>query len=153
MPLGLSRQLLLDQWNEAIAFVSSALDARLATGNAHAGVHVLRDPADCAVLLSSASAVHLQAHACHASCTCKARADRDEPCRRHCRESCTQDPKMYRKHCQEWHPCLCAGLVEGDLEPLQLSKDQRSALLVMLRQSKRMRLVMRDNKHTYVLPQ
>lgn len=40
MPLRLSRQLLLDQWNEAIAFVSSALDARLAAGTAHAGVHV-----------------------------------------------------------------------------------------------------------------
>ncbi len=39
MPLRLSRQLLLDQWNEAIAFMSSTLDARLATGNAHAGVH------------------------------------------------------------------------------------------------------------------
>ena len=37
MPLRLSRQLLLDQWNKAIAFVSSTLDARLATGNAHAG--------------------------------------------------------------------------------------------------------------------
>lgn len=40
MPLRLSRQLLLDQWNEAIEFVSSTLDARLATGNAQAGVHV-----------------------------------------------------------------------------------------------------------------
>ena len=40
MPLRLSRQLLLDQWNKAIAFVSSTLDARLAAGTVHAGVHV-----------------------------------------------------------------------------------------------------------------
>ena len=45
------------------------------------------------------------------------------------------------------------GLVEEDLEPLHLSKEQRSALLIMLRQSKRMRVVMRDSKHTYVIPQ
>ena len=51
----------------------------------------------------------------------------------------------------KWNPR--AGLVEEDLEPLRLSKEQRSALLIMLRQSKRTRLVMRDNKHTYFLPQ
>ena len=46
-----------------------------------------------------------------------------------------------------------AGLVAEDLDPLQLSKDQRSALLNMLLQSKRMRLVMRDGQRTYTLPQ
>ena len=40
MPLRLSRQLLLDQWNEAIAYMSSVLDARLAGGNMHAGVRL-----------------------------------------------------------------------------------------------------------------
>lgn len=45
-----------------------------------------------------------------------------------------------------------AGLVAEDLDPLQLSKDQRSALLNMLLQSKRMRLVMRDGQRTYTLP-
>ena len=44
MPLRLSRQLLLDQWNEAIAFVSSALDARLASGTAHSGAHCHAPP-------------------------------------------------------------------------------------------------------------
>ena len=43
--------------------------------------------------------------------------------------------------------------MEEDLEPLQLSKEQRSALLIMLRTSGRMRLVMRGGKHTYLLPQ
>ena len=38
MPLRLSRQMLLDHWNEAIAFVSATLDARLASGNDDAGV-------------------------------------------------------------------------------------------------------------------
>ena len=38
MPLRLSRQMLLDHWNEAIAFVSATLDARLAGGNDDAGV-------------------------------------------------------------------------------------------------------------------
>lgn len=37
MPLRLSRQLLLHQWNEAIAFISSTMDARVATGNHDAG--------------------------------------------------------------------------------------------------------------------
>ena len=46
-----------------------------------------------------------------------------------------------------------AGLVAEDLDPLQLSKDQRSALLNMLLQSKRMRLVMHDGQRTYTLPQ
>jgi hypothetical protein len=38
MPLRLSRQMLLDQWNEAIAFVSATLDAKLASSNHEAGV-------------------------------------------------------------------------------------------------------------------
>ena len=45
-----------------------------------------------------------------------------------------------------------AGLVAEDLEPLQLSKDQHLALLNMLLQTRRMRLVMRDGKRTYALP-
>lgn len=48
-----------------------------------------------------------------------------------------------------WH----AGLVQEDLDPLQLSKDQRSALLNMLLQTMRLRLVMRDGRRTYALPQ
>ena len=46
-----------------------------------------------------------------------------------------------------------AGLVAEDLEPLQLSKDQHLALLNMLLQTRRMRLVMRDGRRTYTLPQ
>lgn len=38
MPLRLSRQMLLDQWNEAIAFVSSTIYARLASGKRDAGM-------------------------------------------------------------------------------------------------------------------
>lgn len=38
MPLRLSRQMLLDHWNEAIAFVSATMDARLASGKHDAGV-------------------------------------------------------------------------------------------------------------------
>lgn len=53
----------------------------------------------------------------------------------------------------KWRVYRNAGLVAEDLDPLQLSKDQRSALLNMLLQSKRMRLVMRDGQRTYTLPQ
>ena len=42
MPLRISRQMLLDQWNEAIAFVSSTMDARLAGGQADAGAVLLQ---------------------------------------------------------------------------------------------------------------
>ena len=45
-----------------------------------------------------------------------------------------------------------AGLVAEDLEPLQLSKDQHLALLNMLLQTRRMRLVMRDGRRMYTLP-
>ena len=55
MPLRLSRQLLLDQWNEAIAFVSSTLDARLATCDAHAGVRMRQETSGRTVLLWSVS--------------------------------------------------------------------------------------------------
>jgi len=48
---------------------------------------------------------------------------------------------------------VCAGLVQEDLDPLQLSKEQRSALLNMLLQTKRACLVMRNGKRTYTLPQ
>ena len=43
MPLRISRQMLLDQWNEAIAFVSSTVDARRAGGKADAGAMLLQD--------------------------------------------------------------------------------------------------------------
>ena len=46
-----------------------------------------------------------------------------------------------------------AGLLAEDLEPLQLSRDQHLALLNMLLQTRRMRLIMRDGRRTYTLPQ
>ena len=45
MPLRISRQMLLDQWNKAIAFVSSTVDATLAGGKADAGAMLLQDSA------------------------------------------------------------------------------------------------------------
>lgn len=47
MPLRISRQMLLDQWNKAIAFVSSTMDARLADGKADAGAMLLQYLAYC----------------------------------------------------------------------------------------------------------
>lgn len=69
MPLRLSRQLLLSQWNEAIAFVSSTLDARQATCDAHAGARVIQATARCAMLVGSLS--EQTDNACSlAACTC-----------------------------------------------------------------------------------
>ena len=56
------------------------------------------------------------------------------------RPACAQDASLH------------AGLVSEDLEPLQLSRDQHLALLNMLLQTRRMRLVMRDGQRTYTLP-
>ena len=42
MPLRISRQMLLDQWNEAITFVSSTMDAKLAGGKADAGAMLIQ---------------------------------------------------------------------------------------------------------------
>ena len=58
---------------------------------------------------------------------------------------------MMTPECAE-HTPTHAGLVAEDLEPLQLSRDQHLALLNMLLQTRRMRLVMRDGKRTYTLP-
>ena len=64
----------------------------------------------------------------------------EEPSLLRMRPTCVEDPS---KH---------AGLVAEDLEPLQLSKDQHLALLNMLLQTRRMRLVMSDGRRTYALP-